>query len=120
MPRIFRADAYHRPLAYGAFGDAADLDAARGVHRYLRDFLRSPSGAFRASQDADVVRGEHAGEYFARDDAGRGAAGMPRPAESPSARLPTCSESPTRCSASRARLRSSAGQRQKIVGHGLA
>jgi uncharacterized protein YyaL (SSP411 family) len=53
-------------------------DAARGVARYMVGFLRGPDGAFFTSQDADLVPGEHAGEYFARDDAGRRALGIPR------------------------------------------
>jgi len=46
--------------------------------RYLDTFLRDPdTGAFYVSQDADVVPGEHAGAYFALDDAGRRALGVP-------------------------------------------
>jgi uncharacterized protein YyaL (SSP411 family) len=37
----------------------------------------SPEGAFYVSQDADLVQGEHSGEYFALDDAARRARGMP-------------------------------------------
>jgi len=51
---------------------------AKGSARYLIDFLRGPEGGFYASQDADVVPGEHAAEYFAMDDAGRRRLGMPR------------------------------------------
>lgn len=76
MSRQF-ADLRAFSLAYAAFGDAEHLDAARAIHRYLRDFLRGQQAAFAASQDADVVRGEHAGEYFALDDAARRARGMP-------------------------------------------
>ncbi|MDR3402997.1 MAG: DUF255 domain-containing protein [Chthoniobacter sp.] len=54
------------------------LEPARKIHGYMRDFLRSPEGAFYVSQDADLVAGEHSGEYFALDDAGRRARGVPR------------------------------------------
>ena len=54
------------------------LEPARKIHGYMRDFLLSPEGAFYVSQDADLVDGEHSGEYFALDDAGRRARGMPR------------------------------------------
>ncbi len=53
-------------------------DAARGIARYLDGFLRSPEGAFYTSQDADLVAGQHAAEYFSMDDAGRRARGVPR------------------------------------------
>jgi uncharacterized protein YyaL (SSP411 family) len=69
--RIFAAAATLR-------GEPQWLDAARRVRGYLRDFLTSPEGAFFVSQDADLVDGEHAGEYFALDDAGRRARGIPR------------------------------------------
>lgn len=65
-------------LAHGAFERAQDLAAARDVARYLLGMLRSEQGSFFASQDADVVRGEHAADYFALDDAGRRARGLPR------------------------------------------
>jgi uncharacterized protein YyaL (SSP411 family) len=65
-------------LAYALYGDARYLRAAEDVHRYLRDFLTSPQGAFYTSQDADLVHGEHGGEYFALADAERRKRGMPR------------------------------------------
>ena len=64
-------------LAYALWGEEQHLDAAREVHRYLTDFLMSPEGAFYTSQDADLVKGEHSGEYFALDDEERRALGMP-------------------------------------------
>jgi uncharacterized protein YyaL (SSP411 family) len=48
-----------------------------GVHRYVRTFLRSPDGAFYASQDADAVKGHHAEAYFALGDAARRRRGIP-------------------------------------------
>jgi hypothetical protein len=71
------ADLRAYSLAFAFIGDEAYLRAAHGVFRYLRDFLRTPDGAFWASQDADARRGEHAGDYFALDDAGRRAIGVP-------------------------------------------
>lgn len=65
-------------LAYAQWGDPDHAAAARDIQRYLLDFLRGPEGAFYVSQDADVVPGEKSGDYFARDDAGRRAIGMPR------------------------------------------
>lgn len=65
-------------LSHGAFGRPQDLAAARDVARYLLGMLRSEQGTFFASQDADVVRGEHAADYFALDDAARSARGLPR------------------------------------------
>jgi len=65
-------------LAYAQWGDPADLATARAIHRFLHDFLRGPDGAFFVSQDADLVPGEHSADYFALDDAGRRARGIPR------------------------------------------
>jgi len=65
-------------LAWSLWREPAYLQAARDVHRYLRGFLQSPEGAFYVSQDADLVRGEHGGEYFALGDAERGKRGVPR------------------------------------------
>jgi uncharacterized protein YyaL (SSP411 family) len=65
-------------LAYATWHDERDLQSARDIHRYLRSFLMSPDGAFYVSQDADVVSGEHSGEYFALGDAERRKRGLPR------------------------------------------
>lgn len=56
----------------------ADRAAADAIAGYMLGFLRDPSGAFYVSQDADVVPGQKAADYFARDDAGRRKLGMPR------------------------------------------
>ena len=75
----FQADALRAfALAHAQWGEAGHRRAAADVHRFLRGFLRGPQGAFYASQDADVVRGEHSGPYFALDDSGRRARGLPR------------------------------------------
>ena len=65
-------------LAYGRLGRKTDLNAANDIKRYLFDFLRTPSGAFCVSQDADVVPGKKSAEYFALDDAARRRIGVPR------------------------------------------
>jgi uncharacterized protein YyaL (SSP411 family) len=62
---------------YMALGDRAYLDAAKNIHRYVTSFLTSPEGAFYVTQDADLVKGRHSGEYFALDDAGRRRRGVP-------------------------------------------
>lgn len=53
-------------------------DAARSTQRYLRNFLTSPEGAIYASQDADLVPGQHSEAYFAGTDAERRRQGIPR------------------------------------------
>lgn len=58
--------------------DPVYLKTAQGIRKYLKTFLMSPEGAFYVSQDADLVQGEHSGEYFALDDAARRAKGLPR------------------------------------------
>jgi hypothetical protein len=65
-------------LAYAQWGDPAYLATAQAIRRYLRSFLTSPEGAFYVSQDADLVPGVHSADYFALDDAGRRARGIPR------------------------------------------
>jgi uncharacterized protein YyaL (SSP411 family) len=75
----FQADGLRAySLAFARWRDAAHLKAAQDVLRYLRTFLRTPQGAFRPSQDADVVPGRHSAEYFGLDDAARRKQGMPR------------------------------------------
>ncbi len=65
-------------LAYARWHDPADLASARAIYGYLRAFLTSPEGVVYTSQDADLVPGEHSAEYYALDDAGRRARGIPR------------------------------------------
>jgi uncharacterized protein YyaL (SSP411 family) len=64
--------------AYARWHDPADLASARDIYRYLRAFLTSPDGVVYTSQDADLVPGEHSADYYALDDAGRRARGIPR------------------------------------------
>lgn len=65
-------------IAYRQYKKPRYLQAARDILRYLRGFLRSPEGAFYVSQDADLVQGEHGGEYFALPDTERRKRGIPR------------------------------------------
>ena len=65
-------------LAATRLGDAGWLEPARKIRGFLKNFLGSPDGAFYVSQDADVVEGEHGGEYFSLSDAERRKKGIPR------------------------------------------
>jgi uncharacterized protein YyaL (SSP411 family) len=65
-------------LAYASWRNPEDLARGREIHRYMKAFLRSPDGAFYVSQDADLVRGEHGGQYFSLPDRERRAQGVPR------------------------------------------
>lgn len=53
-------------------------DAARSSVAYLQRFLSSPEGAIYASQDADLVPGQHSEAYFALGNAERRRLGIPR------------------------------------------
>ena len=64
--------------AYSFWKEPVYLDAAKRIRGYLENFLTSPEGAFYASQDADLVAGEHSAGYFALPDARRRALGIPR------------------------------------------
>lgn len=65
-------------LAYARYHDPQYLQAAQKNRGYIANFLTSSDGAFYVSQDADVVQGEHSGEYFALPDAARRKRGIPR------------------------------------------
>jgi uncharacterized protein YyaL (SSP411 family) len=65
-------------MASAQWPDAGYRKDADAIGTYLRDFLRSGDGAFYTSQDADLVPGEHAAEFFALDDRARRARGIPR------------------------------------------
>ena len=64
-------------LAWQIGHDDADLKAARDIGRWLMDFMRSDSGAFYTSQDADVSHGEHGDVFYAKGDAARRAGPQP-------------------------------------------
>ena len=65
-------------LAAALWPDWGYQSPAGSIAHYLGGFLQSPEGSFYTSQDADLVPGEHAAEYFSLDDAGRRARGIPR------------------------------------------
>jgi uncharacterized protein YyaL (SSP411 family) len=64
--------------AYAQWKDPVYLRTAKGIYSYVRAFLTSPDGVVYTSQDADLVPGEHGGEYFKLDDVGRRKLGVPR------------------------------------------
>ena len=64
--------------AYELWKDPAYLEAAKRIRDYLRGLLTGADGAFYASQDADLVQGEHSAGYFALSDADRRKRGTPR------------------------------------------
>jgi uncharacterized protein YyaL (SSP411 family) len=64
--------------AYAQFKDPVYLKTAVGIHDYVRAFLTSPDGVVYTSQDADLVDGEHGGDYFKLNDAERRKLGIPR------------------------------------------
>lgn len=68
-------------LAYRRTGDGRWLAAGDAQIGYLEQHLRAPEGGFYSSQDADLRDGERVvpGDvYYAEDDAGRRALGIPR------------------------------------------
>jgi uncharacterized protein YyaL (SSP411 family) len=65
-------------LGYAATGDVHYRGAAEALIRYIDGFLSSPDGGFYASQDADLVPGQHSAEFFALDDKARRTQGVPR------------------------------------------
>lgn len=64
-------------LAHQQDSDPAYRQALNDIRDYLARFLSSDEGVFFVSQDADLVKGEKAHDYFALDDDGRRARGMP-------------------------------------------
>ncbi len=65
-------------LAYGLWHEPGYLQAAHRIREYLKNFLTSPEGAFYTSQDADLIEGQHGGEYFRLSDSDRRKQGLPR------------------------------------------
>jgi uncharacterized protein len=65
-------------LAYALWRDPTYLQAADRIRGYLKNFLTSSQGGFYTSQDADLIDGKHAGEYFQLSDSGRRELGIPR------------------------------------------
>jgi hypothetical protein len=64
-------------LAYEIGRDPADLAAAKDIARWLMDFMRSNSGAFYTSQDADAGKDLHGDAFYAKTDADRRAGPQP-------------------------------------------
>ena len=63
--------------AWAQFRQPRYLQAAERIRRYARNFLASPESAYYASQDADLVKGVHAADYFALGDTARRKRGIP-------------------------------------------
>ena len=64
--------------AYAVWGDPTYLTTSKKIYYYLKSFLMSPEGAFYASQDADLIPGEHSDGYFKLGDSERRKLGIPR------------------------------------------
>ena len=64
--------------AYARWKDPRYLAAAQSLYRYMTHNLAAPDGGFYVSQDADVSSKVTGHEFYAKDDAGRRALGMPR------------------------------------------
>jgi uncharacterized protein YyaL (SSP411 family) len=64
--------------AYSRWHRKTDLEAAQKIYGYMTSFLSAPDGGFYVSQDADVSPKMTGHDYYAKDDAGRRAAGMPK------------------------------------------
>jgi uncharacterized protein YyaL (SSP411 family) len=63
--------------AYAQTLEAGYLAPVEMMIRYVDDFLTSPEGAFYTSQDADLVKGQHSGDYFKLNNADRRKQGIP-------------------------------------------
>src|SRR5260370_40591088 len=57
--------------AYALWRDPIYLHTAEKISGYLTHFLQPPEGASYASQDADLVPGEHSDSYFQLRDSER-------------------------------------------------
>lgn len=64
--------------AYARWQDPRYLNAAQAIRGYLDRFLRSPDGAWYVSQDADLSAAITGHDYYAKDEPGRLALGLPR------------------------------------------
>ncbi len=63
--------------AFQQFGQEKYLKAAQSIYSYLTTFLKSESGAFYTSQDADLNSQVDGHDYFILDNEGRRAKGLP-------------------------------------------
>lgn len=64
--------------AYSRWHEPRYREAAQRIAGYLTTFLKSPEGAFYISQDADLSHDVDGHVYYALDDAGRRARGLPK------------------------------------------
>jgi uncharacterized protein YyaL (SSP411 family) len=64
--------------AYSRWHRKTDLEAAQQLYSYMTTFLSAPDGGFYVSQDAEVSDQLTGHEFYAKDDAARRAAGMPK------------------------------------------
>ncbi|MBA3682926.1 MAG: thioredoxin domain-containing protein [Bacteroidetes bacterium] len=62
---------------YKMFNDAEALKKAEGIVKYVDRFLKSPDGGYYNAQDADLIPGEKAQDYFDLSDAERIKKGIP-------------------------------------------
>ncbi len=67
----------HYSLAWAQWHEPRDLKAAQLIYHYLRDFLRTPEGAFYTSQDADVSMELMGRTFYGWSDAERRAHAWP-------------------------------------------
>lgn len=65
-------------LAYRILGKPGYLRATNEIRRYVQGFLTSPDGAIYTSQDADLVQGRKAQDYFRLNDSARRKKSIPR------------------------------------------
>lgn len=65
-------------LAYSLTKDQKYLDAAYAIHKYIKGFFTGVDGPFYTSQDADLVEGEHSGDYYSLNDSERRKLGIPK------------------------------------------
>jgi len=63
--------------AYLRWQDPRYLAAARSLSGYMMKFLAAPDGGFYVSQDADLSAAVSGHDYYAKDEAGRRALGIP-------------------------------------------
>ena len=65
-------------LAYDELKDPGYLDVLTSTRDYLNSFLRSSQGTYYVSQDADLVQGQKAHDYFNLTNKARRELGIPR------------------------------------------
>ena len=77
LAQIQADDLFIYSLAYARLRKPEYLAVAESIHRYLAQFLTSTDGVFYVSQDADLIPGQHAGDFFGLDAQGRRIRGVP-------------------------------------------